>query len=410
MFVVATLGSLGDLHPFLAIARALQERGETVLFLSQEPHRAEVGSQGLRFEPIVSAHDHARALKHPDLWHPVRGFGVLWRHVVVPAIDPTASILQKLMLAQPGEVRVIASPLLLGARLLYDLAPYDLTTAHTAPAGLRSSQDPMFIGSWRVPSACPAPVRRMLWRALDRLKLEPLAAPGLNNWREAHGLPSLDGPVFAAWLHSPHRTVALFPSDFGPQATDWPVPVVHVGFPGYLAQAEPPPDPELEQFIGPGSQAPLALIYPGSAPTRQHARLLALAAQFRQAGYRCLVIGATQQPADRLLCRPRVHMPSVLAQARVFVHHGGIGSIAHGMAANIRQIVDPAAYDQFDNAWRLTRSDPRHLKLPEDGQIDASIHAPSPQQPTPIASSLLSHSVPGRPNPAVRNLLAQLLA
>jgi UDP:flavonoid glycosyltransferase YjiC (YdhE family) len=47
-------------------------------------------------------------------------------------------------------------------------------------------------------------------------------------------------------------------------------------------------------------------------------------------------------PLDRLLPR-----------AAAFVHHGGIGSAAQGMAAGIPQLVMPLAHDQFDNAARL---------------------------------------------------------
>ncbi|MFM2328843.1 MAG: hypothetical protein RLZZ494_946, partial [Pseudomonadota bacterium] len=90
-YAIATLGSAGDLHPFLAVARALHEQGEDVRLLSAEPHRAEVESQGVPFMPILDAAAHQRTLQHPGLWHPIRGFGVLWRHMAVPAIDPTVA-------------------------------------------------------------------------------------------------------------------------------------------------------------------------------------------------------------------------------------------------------------------------------------------------------------------------------
>ena len=37
------------------------------------------------------------------------------------------------------------------------------------------------------------------------------------------------------------------------------------------------------------------------------------------------------------------------------MHHGGIGTSAQALAAGIPQLVRPLAYDQFDNAHRLSR-------------------------------------------------------
>ena len=38
-----------------------------------------------------------------------------------------------------------------------------------------------------------------------------------------------------------------------------------------------------------------------------------------------------------------------------FVHHGGIGSSAQGLAAGVPQLIQPMAFDQYDNALRLRR-------------------------------------------------------
>lgn len=421
MYVVATLGSLGDLHPFLAIARALHERGDEVIFLSQEAHRAEVQAQGLQFEAIASQRDHDRTLGHPDLWHPIRGFGVLWRHLVVPAIEPTVAQLERLSKTHSGAFKVLASPLVVGARLFYDLAPYELTTAHTAPAGLRSSQDPMYLGSWQVPPWSPQCLRQALWSALDRYKLEPMAAPVLNTWRRRRGLPAIEGPIFAGWLHSPRRTLALFPSDFGPGATDWPVPVIHTGFPRYLATAALAPDPELDKFLVRKPELPLFIVYPGSAPTRQLQRLTDIAGDVARSDCRCLLIGGasidlakldTRSSPGRLMVRHRVNLPNVLDSGWLFLHHGGIGAVAHGLAADVPQVIDPSAYDQFDNAWRLIRMDNRNSRLASKPSIPEllKLARPPAAQREPSFERLDQYSLPSQPNLAVRHVLSALSA
>jgi len=47
--VLAAYGSLGDLHPALAVAIALRERGHRVTLLSHEMYRAKVESEGIAF-------------------------------------------------------------------------------------------------------------------------------------------------------------------------------------------------------------------------------------------------------------------------------------------------------------------------------------------------------------------------
>ena len=45
----------------------------------------------------------------------------------------------------------------------------------------------------------------------------------------------------------------------------------------------------------------------------------------------------------------------VLPRAAALVHHGGIGTAAHGLASGRPQLVMPMTFDQPDNASRLVR-------------------------------------------------------
>lgn len=419
-YAIATLGSAGDLHPFLAVARALHEQGEDVRLLSAEPHRDEVAAQGVPFMPILDAAAHQRTLQHPGLWHPIRGFGVLWRHMAVPAIDPTVAALRQLCTDSPRPLRVLASPLTVGARLARELLPLHLSTGHLAPMGLRSCEDPMFMGAWPVPRWLPRPMRQGLWALLDRSKLEPMAAPRLNAWRLAHGLPVLREPVFARWLHAPDQVLGLFPDTFGPMATDWPVPVYCTGFPLYESHATPPAlDAALAAFCAPSPQAPPLLVaFPGSASGGRHAALAEAAQHLAQSGAaRVLWLGqaaddAANAPAlsPRVCKRRWVSLAQVLPWAQAFAHHGGIGSCAQGLAAGVPQVLLPSAYDQFDNGARLRWMHaglglaPREQRGPAlVAALRQALAAPR-RAPPPDATP----SRPGAPNAAVQAVCAAL--
>lgn len=420
--MVATLGSAGDLYPLLAVARALAERGEPVVFLGQEGHRAEVQAQGLHFEAIVSAEAEQRTAQHPLLWHPVAGLGVLWRHLCLPAIDPTLAVLRRLAAASDAPLPVLASPLVLGARLARELLPLRLSTALPAPAALRSCADPLFLGPWQVPPWLPRPLRRLLWAALDRWKLQPLAAPRLNRWRADHGLPPLPGPVFERWLHSPDQVIGLFPPQFAADPGDWPVPVQLTGFPLYESQRQPQPDAALDRWIGRSPQ-PVLVFFDGSAAAPTEPGRAELLQRLQHSGRRCLVLGghgsAPPGLSNRLPARvsadtptlrhqPWVDLSALLPRVALLVHHGGIGTTAQALAAGVPQLILPRAYDQFDNAERVARLGAGRWLPPRQRQpqqlmqaINALLQAP-PCPPPPG----WQHSRPGAANAAVQAVCA----
>lgn len=382
--VVMTLGSAGDLHPLLAVARALHERGADVVLATQASHEAEVRAQGVSFVAIATAEDEARTLAHPDLWHPIRGLGVLWRHLVVPSIRPSTRLLGQL--SEAGTLRVLASPLAIGARLAADRWPLQLTLAHTAPTSLRSTATPMFLGPYRVPDWLPAGARHLLWRGLDAWRLEPMARNSLNTWRREHALPPLSGSVFGDWLHRGQQSCGLWPPEFATPPADAPPGFWLTGFPLY--DAGRPASEEAADVV----------FYPGSVATPVAQAMRTAAKTLAEQGSTCRLLAPDA---------PRAHLPSLLAAAQVFVHHGGIGALAQGLRAGAHQLVMPSAYDQFQNAWRLGQlrgapSTTRAATLLRD--VRQCLTAPRPP------ASSWSLSSPGQPNAAVHQLVGHLIA
>ncbi|MFO0953269.1 MAG: glycosyltransferase [Isosphaeraceae bacterium] len=63
--VLATGGSLGDLHPFLALPRGLQSRGCEVLFATNELYRMRVEGQGISVPPDPASADRTGRPRRP---------------------------------------------------------------------------------------------------------------------------------------------------------------------------------------------------------------------------------------------------------------------------------------------------------------------------------------------------------
>jgi rhamnosyltransferase subunit B len=372
-YLVVTLGSAGDLHPFLGVARSLARLGHGVEVMSNAPYEGAVRAEGLAFTPLCTARDHERTASHPDLWHPIRGFGVLWRHLAVPAIEPVRERILALLghvgdgraassAPGAGSLCVLASPLAVGARMAREQAGFPLCSVYTAPANLRSVGEPMFLGSWRVPRWLPAVARHALWWGLDRWKLEPMARPALVAACGRAGIRMPRVSTFGHWIHSPDGGVTLFPSWFCERQPGWPDGLERGDFPLFQGSDDDHLDPALEAFLESGPRP--VVIFPGSAPgDLGHALLRDALTACRALGLRAVALGPAAlaaAAADGLKEDPEFihrcgHAPLglLLQQAAVFIHHGGIGSCAQGLRHRVPQLIRPFAFDQFDNAARI---------------------------------------------------------
>src|SRR5476651_956529 len=86
--VFASLGSLGDLHPMIALAQASLERGHTPVIAASETYRDYIGSLDIEFFPIRPDFQPDPAL-FERLFHPQRGPARLMQEQIFPNIRAT---------------------------------------------------------------------------------------------------------------------------------------------------------------------------------------------------------------------------------------------------------------------------------------------------------------------------------
>lgn len=356
---LVTMGSLGDLHPMLGLGRAMRARGHHVTLMTNPVFEGRVRSQGLEFLPVGTVEDQTRTLTHPKLWHPVDGLGVMWRYMLRPALSPTLDAIQRWSLSMPTGTRslVVATPVAMGARLAQEAWDIPLVSTYTAATLLRTHITPMTLADWRLSSAVPSWVPRLVWGALDHLKLQPLVLPDLNAVRKELGLSPLVRSVFGDWMHSETSGLTLFPSWFAEAAPDWPIGVQQGDFP--LFDDFMTLDADLESFLDEGS--PPIVVMPGTGQLHGADVFRAALRALQALGMRGVFLGpvpaeVTQQAKRAgIWCGAYQSFALLLPRALALVHHAGVGSSAQALRAGIAQLVMPQAYDQHDNAWRLER-------------------------------------------------------
>jgi rhamnosyltransferase subunit B len=349
-----TIGSAGDVHPFVGLGRGLLRRGHQVSLAANPQFRDVVERAGISFLPLGSAALYEAMADDPDLWHPRRAFPLIAREGIPPLLRPA----YELAAQAPAGTVVAASTLVLGARVAQEKLGVRLATVHLQPSVFFSALRPPVLPGLPLAERLPAPLARVLFAAAERAGIDPLLAPALDRFRAEVGLPPVRR-IFSRWMHSTWKVLGLFPDWFAPPQSDWPANVVLPGFIRYDQSEEGAvPDPGTERFLGGGE--PPVVFTAGSA--MRHARdfFAASVEACLLLGRRGLLVAAHGEQIPRGL-PPSIHHAAYVPFSRVFpraaaaVHHGGIGTTAQALAAGAPQLVAPLSHDQPDNARRLER-------------------------------------------------------
>jgi len=356
--VIVTYGSLGDLHPAIALARGLQTRGHDVAIASSEPSRALLDAAGVPFLPVrpdLSPGDQALIQRIMD---GRRGSEVLMRDVVYPAVRP---MYEDLAAIAPGVDLFIASELacavaIVGERLrvpwaYFALSPISFFPIHDpshlpGPAILRLIQ-----------SGGPTANRFVL--RLAKMVSYPWWKP-VRRLRRELGLPAGKSPLFDG-KYSPHLNLALFSSVLQPPQPDWPPHTVQTGFLLHDDSGSGPRTRSLpaavESFLSGGEPIVFTL---GSAAVNLAGDFYAQStAAAERLGRRALLLTGNNPPPPNLppsvLAWDYLPYAQIFSRAAAIAHQGGVGTTAQALRAGRPMLVIPFAHDQFDNADRVCR-------------------------------------------------------
>jgi rhamnosyltransferase subunit B len=352
--LLPTLGSAGDVHPFISLGLALEARGHRATLLTNPYFRSSIEAQGLGFLAVGSLADVESALADPDLWHARRGFEVVARRVIVPSIE---TVYRHIESHADADTVVAASSISLGARIAQERLDLPTASIHLQPTLVRSLIDSGMFGNVRISAAQPAWFKRALFRFIDWAAIDRILERPLNEFRAGLELPPVRR-VLARWIHSPECVIGFFPDWFAAPQADWPPHTHLVGFPLWDGGGAVAVPNAVREFLRAGP--PPIVFTPGSAAAHAHRFFVESVAAVRRLGVRAmLVTNFPEQVPQRLPPGVQafgyVPFSDVLPHAAAIAHHGGIGTLAQGIKAGIPHLVVPSAHDQFDNGWRIVQ-------------------------------------------------------
>lgn len=353
-YFVITVGTTGDLHPFMCIARALQMLGRKVTLISHSYYEKVVHDAGLPFIGIGTDEEFLSVLRNPDIWNPKKGFAALLSNYstgvrqVLDAIQSASAEAPQVVIAHPFAVP--------GAVIARERGYVkSVVVAYLAPSNLRTCHDPLNIGTLSVPRWVPMRWRRALWRFVEKGWIDPVAVGQLNAVRTPLGLSRIDS-FLTHITEAPNLSVTLFPSWFAPVVPDWPRPLIEGDFQVFEAATQHGFSAELSAFLASGEK-PLVFT-PGTGNLHAAQFFDCALSAINRLGRRAIFL--TKERAqipetipETVLWQSYVPLSALLPHAAALVHHGGIGTTAEALRAGIPQLIIPFAWDQFDNGARV---------------------------------------------------------
>lgn len=351
--VLATVGTDGDIFPFLGLGRVLRSRGNRVTLATHEHFAARAAAAGLEFVPLVSQVETEDLLSRESLWHPVWGPWTIaaWGR---PQMSRHYAELRRLVSSSDGTL--IASPGVIAARLLAEERSVPLVSVILQPWMIPSRvAPPIMMAGGTLPPNAPRLVGRAYYGVFDLMGWF-LVGRELNRLRSSLGMSPVCR-VFRWWL-SPGLVLGLFPDWYGQPQSDWPQQVHLAGFPigDSRVDAELPED--LRTLCA--QKRPTVAFSFGTGMKHAADLFSECIEACRLGGWNGLLLTRFRDQLPATL-PPFVKHSAYVAFERVFplcgavVHHGGIGTTAKALHAGIGQVVLPFGFDQLDNAMRVGR-------------------------------------------------------
>ncbi|MDP4626429.1 MAG: glycosyltransferase [Akkermansiaceae bacterium] len=344
-------GSAGDVFPFMWLGKLLKGRGVRVTMIAPCLFEDAAGKVGIDFVGLGTAEEFQAITKDPRIWK----LGVGTKVVLDYAVGWTEGYLEAV--EGLGKVDLMMAPLTcFGARLAREKHAIPLVTVHLQPVVFMSAYETPLLHPWfALLRMVPVWVKRLLFSLPNPIDF--MALPGIRKVCAKHGLTAPKS-LWREWWDSPDGVLVLFPEWFGKPQPDWPGNVQQWDFPLEDLGGEMGMQEELEKFLEAGEKP--VVFTPGSANVQAERFFDTAVEVVKRLGVRAVFVTRMENRVpegmgEQILQVDFVPFGRLLEHASVFVHHGGVGTMAQGFRAGVPQLVMAMAHDQPDNAARMEK-------------------------------------------------------
>lgn len=360
--VLTTYGSLGDLHPYMAIALELKARGHQIVIATNALARSRIEAVGIEFyavrpDTLNLSYEESREIVRRGMDR-VKGTKYVICELVLPHLKDSY---EDLMQAVSSADLLLTHPMTFAGPIVAEKTGVRWVSSILAPISFASAFDPPIM-----PTQTDGDLRAfgplvnggLFW--LGKLMVKSWSEP-VRQLRAEIGLLPGEDPLFEG-QHSPELVLALFSQVFAKPQLDWPRQTRVTGFVFYDHQggeAELPP--ELARFLDAGPP-PIVFTLGSVAVQDAGSFYLESAITAKKLGYRAVLLtGEHRSNVPRSLLSENIKAFNYAPYSKLFpraaaiVHQGGIGTTAQALRAGRPMLVMPYSHDQPDNAARTKR-------------------------------------------------------
>lgn len=352
-----TLGTRGDVQPYVALARRLIKMGHSAVICTGESFRQLVEGNGVAFHRVTSDlmallnTDEGRQVLRDGMRHPFSAMRYA-REVVNPAFRKS---LDDFWAGAQGADVILYHPKALAAPDMAKALKIPCISVPTVPITYPVSE---------FPNMAIAPMAN--WGAvLNRLSYAIMGKADLSSLKEINdfrrntlGLPARKAGLYGYEIDG--RSIPIIcpvsPALFE-DVKSWDGRVYLPGF-MYLDVEHLALDPQVAAFLANGDR-PIVVSF-GSMPLRRpQAFLSMLSAALKMTGNRAVLLTSEMDLSvdgdDNILAVKSAPHGLLFPCAKGIVHHGGIGTVAEALRSGAPQLIIPFSADQPFWAHRLHR-------------------------------------------------------
>lgn len=361
--VLTTFGSLGDLHPYMAIALELKQRGHDVAIATSEVYRQLVELEKIDFFPVrpdlPDRNTEEAQVEIAQVMNAQKGTEYVLRQLILPHIEDSYNDLTQAV--GDGADLLITHPISFAGALLAQKTGIKWISSVLSPISFLSAYDPPVLSNQisRIKLGLFSNLINSLLMSVGKLSIFSWSSP-IRQLRRELGLSPAKDPFFQD-QHSPDLVLALFSQVFAQPQKDWYKQTCITGFPFYDRQSEEL-SLELLEFLKAG--APPIVFTLGSAAVNDAGNFyIESAIAAKKLGCRAVMLigeDPRNQIPESLLSADIVtfnYAPysKIFPYACAIVHQGGIGTAAEALSSGRPMLVMPYSHDQPDNAARAQR-------------------------------------------------------
>lgn len=362
--VISTFGSLGDVFPYIAVAKELKQQGADVSIATTLDHCAAIERHGIKFIRIggnLSELFISKDLDATKIMHRFQGPEYVLRKVVMPMVEESYRELDA-AISEPS--LFITHPLSFAAMLLARKRQDPFISTVLAPLSMWSKTDPPAL-----PFAAWVPDFHKIFGSTATGWLMNFLKSPTYGWLESYrqlqqrvGVEVDRRNALFEGQFSPLKHLALFAPLFGPPQEDWAPNSVVTGFP-FLDEEmiDEPTRQKVRNFLHEGTP-PVVLTLGSSAVWDSGNFWIHGIEALKMTKLRGVLL--TGPSPDKKV--PEELGPDIIAveylphslifrHALLIVHQGGVGTTAQALRSGRPQLVMPFSHDQFDNARRVAR-------------------------------------------------------